>query len=338
MIFAQVLSIKAVKKENNAVLIILIFSCRFVQKVNYYQTMKLSTRTGLSTLIFFSASLLLSSCGGSDKKAEGTASDTSAVAEQAPIEQNYFQVPLPAELFRSLQQNGIKARPNLLNPVENIASYTTATFKSLNFGVYSSDLFFCSTFDQKADVLKYFENLKKLSDDLGISSVVTDETMKRIEKNLSNKDSLNAITDKVFFEASNNLEESGQGGTLALVIAGGLTESIYLSTRLADKFTEGSKVMQIIADQKLPLANLYEYMDKYPQDANVAEARKMIDPLKVAYDGLKEEAHTPAQSKDGKKVIGGETHLMITAADYTKIQEAAATVRASISKTNAAKN
>ncbi len=301
-------------------------------------SMKFYTKSSLSAVLFLAGGLLLSSCGGSDKKTEGSSSDTLAVADSTPKNEDYFQVPLPAELFRSLQQNGVKSRPNLLNPVENISSYTSSTYKALNFGVYSSDLFFCSTFDLKSDVLKYFENLKKLSDELGISSVVNDATMKRIEKNLGNKDSLSKITDQVFFEASTNLEKNGQGATLALLIAGGLTESIYLSTCVADQYKEGSVVSSIIADQKFPLVNLYDYMNKYPEDARIAEARKLIDPLKAAYDALKEAAHTPSKSKDGKKVIGGETHLVITADDYTKIREAAATVRASISKTSPAKN
>lgn len=272
--------------------------------------------------------LSLSSCGG-DHQAPGGV-DTSAVAEEPSTPEVFFQVPLPGEFFSSLKRLGVKSVPNIQNPTSNISGYTTSTEKALNFGVYSSDLFYCSTFDQKADVLKYFDNLKRLADDLGISSVVTENTMKRIEKNLSKQDSLNAITDEIFYSATTALENNGQGATLALVIAGGLTESIYISTRLVNNYQDGSAAIQLIADQKFPLDNLFGYFEKYPEDTRVAEVAQKIAPLRDVFKSLKETPKVAKQSSDGRKVIGNETLLMVNADDYRKISESAASVRNSM--------
>jgi len=274
----------------------------------------------------------MSSCGG-DHQATETA-DTSSVAEVSDAPEVFFQVPLPGEFFSSLKRLGVKSVPQLQNPIDNISGYTTSTEKALNFGVYSSDLFYCSTFDQKADVLKYFDNLKRLADDLGISSVVNENTMKRIEKNLSKQDSLNAITDEIFYSATTALENNGQGGTLALVIAGGLTESIYLGTRLVNSYTDGSAAIQLIADQKFPLDNLFGYFEKYPEDTRIAQVAEKIAPLRAVYNSLTETPKEAKESTDGRKVLGSETVLMMNADDYKKLSETAASVRNSIIQTS----
>jgi hypothetical protein len=278
--------------------------------------------------ICFALMLSLSSCGGDHEASSGV--DTSAVSDEQATPEVFFQVPLPGEFYGSLKALGVKSVPNIQNPISNISGYTTSAEKALNFGVYSSDLFYCSTFDQKADVLKYFDNLKRLADDLGISSVVTENTMKRIENNLSKQDSLNAITNEIFYSATQALESNGQGATLALVIAGGLTESIYISTRLVSTYKDGSAAIQLIADQKFPLDNLFGYFAKYPEDARIAQVTEKIAPLRNIYNSLAETPKVAKQSSDGRKVIGSETLLMVNATDYAKISETATSVRNSI--------
>lgn len=282
---------------------------------------------GLLILAFTAGVLSITSCGGSDTTTDSYAGDTLNATQEELVVEEYYQLPLPGEFFSSLKNLGIKAKPDLLNPIENIANYTTTDQKAVNFGIYSSDLFYSSTFDLKSDILKYFDNLKRLADDLGISSVVTQSTMDRIESNLSNKDSLNAITTQVFYEASAALENNGQGATLALVIAGGLIESIYLSTNLVSSYNDGSTAIQLIADQKFPLENLYSYFDKFEDDSNINRVAEQIAPLRSVYSSLTETSKENKAAKDGRKVIGSETLIMINEADYKELSEKSKSVR-----------
>ncbi|MEX1189753.1 MAG: hypothetical protein WED33_10885 [Bacteroidia bacterium] len=284
----------------------------------------------LISLLLVASLIILGGCGGSDQDSTNNMNDTLSSNQEDVVVEEFYQLPLPGEFFSSLRDLGVKSKPNLLNPTENIASYTTSAEKAVNFGVYSSDLFYCSTFNLKTDILKYFDNLKRLADDLGISSVVTQETITRIEKNLSNKDSLNNITTKVFYDASAALENSGQGSTLALVIAGGLTESIYLSTKLVSDYKDGSAAIQLIADQKFPMDNLFAYFGKFPDDANISQISGKIAPLQTVFNSLTETAKDTMASKDGRKIIGSETLIMMNAEDYKKIIDKAAFVRNSL--------
>ena len=290
--------------------------------------MKLKYSPFLSSLFLVTTSLFLGSCGGGETPAETPAADTSVTKDARINGEEFFQVSLPGELFSNLFDYGVRGKAGLLNAPENVTKYNSSKEKALNFGIYSSDLFYCSTFNQKADVLKYFDNLKRLADELGISSVITRETTKRIEKNLGNKDSLNTITNEVFVEASGNLEKNDQGATLALVVAGGLTETLYLSTRLVP-FND-SPVMQYIADQKLPFDNLFQYLSKYETDTRVMEVKTAMEPLKNVFDSIKEEPSKPAVQKGKIPVIGAKTRLVMTAEDYKKISEASTSLRTSL--------
>ena len=297
--------------------------------------MKLKYSPFLSSLFLVITSLFLGSCGGSETPAETPAADTLVNADNRTGGEEYFQISLPGELFGNLSDYGVKGKAGLLNAPENVTKYNSSKEKALNFGIYSSDLFYCSTFNQKADVLKYFDNLKRLADELGISSVITEQTTKRIEKNLGNKDSLNTITNEVFMEASGKLERNDQGATLALVVAGGLTETIYLSTRLVP-FSD-SPVMQYIADQKLPFDNLFNYLSKYGTDTRVMEVKTALEPLKSVFDAIKEEPSKSSPQKGKVPVIGAKTRLVMTADDYKKLAETSASIRNSLISVSTAK-
>jgi hypothetical protein len=66
-----------------------------------------------------------------------------------------------------------------------------------------------------------------------VSSAIKPETLKRLEGNVGNPDSLSVITDDVYFTSFEALENGKQGTTLSLVVAGGWIESLYIATSLA---------------------------------------------------------------------------------------------------------
>ena len=86
-------------------------------------------------VIVFNA-LVLNSCGG-NKSQDENKSDTSVLNDTNITHEAFFQVPLPGDLFLQLKEYGVKAKSNLLNPVENVNKYTDQKTKAINFGVYN---------------------------------------------------------------------------------------------------------------------------------------------------------------------------------------------------------
>lgn len=252
--------------------------------------------------------------------------------EKDSFQEAFFQIPMPGELFLTLKEYNVKPKVGLLHPTDKISNYTTSKDKAINFGIYSSDLFYCSIFNQKADVLKYFDNLKKLSDDLGISSTINEETIKRIENNLGNSDSLNVITNEVFYQASTNLEQNEQGATLALVLAGGLIETIYLSVELLNKWTPTDKAIQFVADQKYSVENLLNYFNQYKDDARVKETNLALEKLGAVFSNIKEVDAEPVSENSETRTIGAAKRLEMSKDDFDALRVNVTEARAVFTK------
>ncbi len=270
----------------------------------------------------------LSACGNSKENADvTTATDTTAVDSSAMMAsdepQEFISIPSPDEMFSFMKAVGGagKSTTHLNNP-DNYKNYVDTKSKALNFGIYATDFLYCSTFDYGTEGLKYFVNVKKLGDDLGISGAISESTTDRIKKNIGQNDSLTSISNTLYYSAISELEKSDKANVLALVIVGGWIESVNLVTNMIKKFDANDPAIERIAEQKYTLDNLLAYVDKYKEDANVMAVTAQLNELKGLYDQLKEESTTGAMaSKGGKKVLGGGTKITITEEQYKAIAE-----------------
>lgn len=273
------------------------------------------------------------SCGSETNEGETPISDTLAsdtTTNMIPDEpQEYISIPTPDEMFSFIKEIGAAGKsPNFLNNPDNIKNYVETKSKALNFGIYATDFLYCSTFDYGNEALKYFVNVKKLGDEMGISGVISQSTADRIKNNIGKNDSLIDISNALYFSAISELEKSDKASLLALVIAGGWVESMYLVTNMTKKFKANDPAIDRIAEQKYTLDNLIDYLNKYSSDANVASVISQLNELKTVYDQLKEEAASGTISaKEGKKVLGGGTRITITEEQYKAISEKVKNIR-----------
>jgi hypothetical protein len=249
------------------------------------------------------------------------------------ITETFFQVPSPGEMLTFIKMVGGKNNKNVsfLNSPDNQKNYTDNKSKALNFGIYSCDLSYCSIFEIGSEALRYFKTVKQLGDQIGVSSAISPEVLKRLEGNIGNPDSLSVITDDVYFTSFEALESSKQGPTLSLVVAGGWIESLYIATSLA-KYDEKSPVVERLADQKYTLDNLIEFLKKYESDANVAGVLTQFTELQAEFNKIGEKDAAAATDKS-KNVLGGGKELAITADQYKAIVEKIKAIRNSYTLT-----
>ncbi len=271
------------------------------------------------------ASLLLVSCGDKTESGEDvSAVDTTKTETQAEqVTETFFQVPSPGEMLTFIKMVGGKNNKNtsFLNSPDNQKNYTDNKLKSLNFGIYSCDLSYCSIFEIGSEALKYFKTVKQLGDQIGVSSAIKPEILKRLEGNLGNPDSLSVITDDVYFSSFQTLEDGKQGPTLSLVVAGGWLESLFIATSLS-KYEPNSPVVERLADQKYTLDNLVEFLKKYEKDdANVAAVVKDFTDLQAEFNkiGEKDASAAKASGDKGKTILGGGKELVLSAEQYNAI-------------------
>ena len=282
------------------------------------------------------ASLMFASCGGDKTEGENEMSEPDTLKTEVQTDQStetFFQVPSPGEMLTFIKLVGGKNNKNVsfLNSPDNQKNYLDNKSKALNFGIYSCDLSYCSIFQIGSEALKYFKTVKQLGDEIGVSSAIQPEILKRLEGNIGNPDSLSVITDDIYFSSFETLEASKQGPTLALVVTGGWIESLYIATSLA-KYEAKSPVVERLADQKYTLDNLIEFLKKYEADANVASVLVQFTDLKADFDKIGEKDAAPSKVKS-VNVLGGGKELSITADQYKVIVEKIKAIRNSYTLT-----
>ncbi len=289
-------------------------------------------------LVPLAAVFALSSCGGD--KAENidenvTGVDTAKVETISAVPETFFQVPSPGEMLTFIKMVGGKNNKNVsfLNSPSNLASYSDAKSKALNFGIYSCDLSYCSIFEIGAEALKYFKAVKQLGDQIGVSTAIKPEMLKRLEGNLGNPDSLSVISDDIYMSSFETLEAGKQGNTMCLVVAGGWIESLYIATSLA-KYEANSPIVERLADQKYTLENLTDFLKKYESDANAAAVLAQFTELKAEFDkiGEQENAVSETKGKSKKVVLGGGKSLVLSAEQYKVIVNKIASIRNSFTQ------
>ncbi|MFN5458576.1 MAG: hypothetical protein ACK5AY_01575 [Bacteroidota bacterium] len=283
-----------------------------------------SPKTALFILAL-SSSVFFSSCGGSSEE-ETTSTDTTAKVEdqKSGLDQEMIGIPSPSDMlgFIRMTTKGVQGNNTaFLNPYDNLKNYRDSKSMALNFGIYSCDLSYCSIFGNGTAAQEYFKAAKTLGEEVGVSSVVTPEMMKRAESNLKYPDSLVVIADELYFSASEVLEKNGKGPNLALVIAGGYVESLHIAANII-QFDAKSPALNRFADQKYVLEDVILYMRKFESDPGVSESIKKMEELTTAFNQIQEkkvEAPKADSQKGKKRVFGGGTVLEMNKEQFTSI-------------------
>ena len=286
----------------------------------------------MGTLIL-SLAVVTSSC-------EGTATDNTdnPVTNQDTLVDEIgnnvsYQVPTPNELFSIIKDVNISFDAGVLNDPANSDKYTTKKTQALNFGVYSADLAFAASFDAGNESLKYFSVIKNIGDVLNVNNAFDQTVFDRIEKNIQEgqSDSLFKLSDETYYNAYSYLEENKRGTTLALIVLGGWVESLYIMMNLGE-FEEGNALSSSIADQKLTLENLLQFMSDYQDDDEVMEMMESLVDLEVIFSELDQsDFEEVSTSLEGDvTMFEGGSDLVLSEEKFVELKEAVNALRTSI--------
>ncbi len=298
--------------------------------------MKKTIITTLSAAALSSV-FMLTSCGGGNKPdtdnigTDSTKVDTTAAAKnnESSTEMSY-QIPSPKEMFVFIKQVASKdnKRVDVLNNPDNAKNYADAKSQALNFGIYSCDLTYCSIFQIGTNMIKYFKAVKQLGDAVGVSNSINPTVAKSLEKNISNPDSLVEIADNLYFSSFETMQNSQQGNTLALSVAGGYIEGLSIACSLV-KYNKKNPAVERIADEKYTLDNIIDFMKKYESDAGVKETIDKLEELRTTFNQVteKQEGKVAVKEEKGTKVLGGGSELEMTEAQYKAITDKVTSIR-----------
>lgn len=236
--------------------------------------------------LFFSL-LVVGACSDNKSK-KNVAEDVFYVEagfDKASFHDNY-RIPTPIDLFIIIKNSEMYFQSEILNDPSKRINYNTKVKRAVNFGIYTTDLAYCSVYGDFQQSLMYFSVAKSIAIELGLYEGYGEEMAFRINNNLNNIDSLIDISTDSYFQATNFLSSQGMPDIMALVMAGCWLESIYISVESVEKFSEDNILVERIADQHLLLENLIELFKASNNSGNLSEMLNTLMELQEEYDPL----------------------------------------------------
>ena len=229
---------------------------------------------------------LLSACNGESTEKivyeEDTISTELETVKKA--KSVFYRMYLPSEMYKVFEKAGAVYDPAILNPVENVNMYETSAKAALNLGIYGVDLSYNKMFGQNQKTLLYFAVIHKLSQQMGIPDNQFANALKKMEKNITNRDSLTKYATEIFRSTNRFLNENDREATSALVLTGGWVEAIYISASIADQNLNNTEIIERIAFQKYSLRSLISLLSNYPEDPNVTKYLLLMKALNRSFD------------------------------------------------------
>lgn len=222
----------------------------------------MQSRTFLILLAVLGSLVFSYSCASDSQKSDATDSDNETVEVIENEGDNYYnqnityKLPSPVELYMFLEENKKEFNSEILNSPDNKTKYYTVNMKTINFGIYVSDLAYATVYGKHQQTFSYFKTTRELADELGFAEGFNKALVKRVENNQYNLDSLYNISNDAYWDACNYLEDQEKQDALALIYTGGWIESVFLAINSIDEFDENDPVVIRIAEQQLLLDNL----------------------------------------------------------------------------------
>lgn len=181
-----------------------------------------------------------------------------------------YSYPLPSAFETTKMLNEIEARylSSIPNNPEKAQYYFNEATKALNLGIYTADLAYTTTYNEKLGMQMYFKACETLVREMDFTGAFSLDLAERIEDNIDNKDQLAEIVTELFQNAYAYLNKQGRTELSFLVLSGTIIEGLYLTTHISESTFQNQRIIAAILFQKEPLQKLQEMM-KEQSDADL---------------------------------------------------------------------
>ncbi len=300
-----------------------------------YNTLKISTKVlALAITLAF-----LSSCDPDKKITETTGDDlpdTDTVkAVGLNIGGQLFSIPSPMQTAMLIQKSGINYDKSILNLGNKNGQYSSDFSMALNLGVYGADLGYVSMYNQTQDALGYFGAVKQLGDKIGISSAFDQAMIKRMNDNISNKDSMLMLVGVAYRASDSYLKTNKRTEISSLILTGGWIESMHFSiTAYTQKPNKEFKAR--IAEQKQALSSIVALLSSHQLESAKGLIAQLEDLAKV-YEGITSTyMFVEPTTDEAKKItyINSTTEISISDEQIKQISEKIKAIRQNIINAN----
>lgn len=255
--------------------------------------------------IILIAVLFFPSCKPAQKSGSQNKASVSIDKDKISEDVREFVYPLPTsfEVTEMLNEIGAAYILTLSNETTNVKRYLTEKSKALNLGIYSADLSYASTYNQKQATTDYINVSKILIDALNISAAIDANIIKQIEDNQDDKEKLTELITNTFYDTYEFLNKNGRSEVSMLIVAGAWVEGLYIITHISEDTYNDKEMVKLVMEQKASLNKLVELLKVTKEDKATAETLKLLKPVKALYDSIEDGAITENQLNEIKASI-----------------------------------
>lgn len=251
-------------------------------KFNY-----LNLKSGI--LLMASVALLSFSCSNENtpETSDEMPEDTAKVTSNGVLNVNgqLFSIPSPVQTAMLIQKAGAPYDKAILNPVANASKYQTDFSKAINLGIFGADLGYVTMYNKSQDALAYLASLKKLADEVGVSSAFDQQTMERISKNISVQDSMLVLVGIAYRSSDQFLKGENKTDVSGLILTGGWLESLNFAIQV-NKSKENEEVKVRIAQQRQSLGSIIKLLSAYETQPEYSDLVNQLKELQKIYDTI----------------------------------------------------
>jgi hypothetical protein len=237
------------------------------------------------SILFIGSITLLSSCGGGEEEQQTTTYDydrsdslsSDYTHEVITVRGNIKET---SSFYFTLKNLGADYNSSLPNKPSNAGSYSTTSRKCIGMGIYGADLNYIMVYEQSEIARSYVDDISKLASELGIESAFDQDLFNMI---VSNEDSLSLraksnLVSKAFRNAEDKMYNEERALYATLMVAGGWTESVYLTSNL---ILDNNISEKSISDYWLLINNYYSIVKMLEVFNENQDAINMLKQLKT---------------------------------------------------------
>lgn len=276
------------------------------------------------------ASLLLSAC--TDPKEKEDIVETDPVkAAVLNVGGELFSVPSPIQTAMLIKDAGVDYDKSILNDTKKVNLFSTDYLRALNLGIYGADLGYVSLYNKSSDAIGYLASVKQLADKIGVSAAFDASTIKRIENNISNKDSMLVLVGIAYRASDAYLKNNQRTQVSSLILAGGWIESMQFSLNAYSK-KPSTQIKYRIAEQKQALGSILKLLKSH----NMPDAGGLVtqlEELSKIYEGVSFKYNYVEPVTDSIKqitYINSTTEVVISEDQLKQIAEKLEAIRSQI--------
>ncbi len=288
------------------------------------KTFTISSKFLLTTALIFT---LLQSCQNNGKKKAKSEEDKIIQSATSDVDEKmmedftkskliFYSLPSPLETAMLIKRSGARFDAQILNPTDNVTKYDTNLKMALNLGIYSADLSYTSLFDQTQNSIQYMACAKKLAEGLSILDVFDENTIKKLEENMNNRDAVMEIISQTFMDSNAYLKENNRHAISVMVLVGGWVEGLYLATSLTNgEINTNKRLLDRIVYQKLSLITVLNMLEAQKDNEDISYLYNKMDELKSIFEQIKivNTSKVEAETDDDNKITtikaDSETHI-----------------------------